>query len=247
MTIKYAIGCALFGLVLAAPAVLSAQTDNEYDDLRTLYIDEKYEKLISKGERYIGKSDAKKDPAPYLYLAKAYYEISRAEDMHEEWPPEKAFANALKWAVKYRKKDPEGILFRENDLFFEELKKTALGDAAGQMSDQKYSRAKRFYDSITKFDPENIGAYFLLGLCQMEMRSTTEANMTFKQGDELLRETDVTRMNALDKKTLRDGGIAYAEFLIAEGRRDDATETLDLLAPALAGDSEFDMLYRKVK
>ncbi len=247
MTMKYVLGCAVIGLTLTFPAMLSAQTDKDYDDLRSLYIDEKYDKLISKSERYVGKSDTKKDPAPYLYLAKAFFEISRSEEMHDEWTPEKAFANALKWAVKYRKKDPEGVLFRENDIFFEELKKTALGDAAGQMSDRKYSRAKRFYDAVTKFDPENVGAYYLLGLSQVEMRSVTEANMTFKQADDLLRETDVAALNPLDKKTLRDGGIAYAEYLIADGRRGDAAEIMDLLAPALAGDSEFDMLYRKVK
>lgn len=247
MKIKFCFGIVAACVLLFANMNVYAQSDEDFEDLRNLYIDEKYEKLISKGERYLGKTDTRKEPAPYLYLSKAYYELSRMEDMKEEYPPEKTFANALKWATKYRKKDPEGVLFRENELFFEELKKTALLDAAGFMSDQKYSRAKRYYDSMTKFDPDDAGAWLLLGYCQAQMRSMTEANMTFKTAGEVLHSTDVSNLNIQDKKTLREGGINYAEYLIEEGRRDSARATLDLLAPALQGDSEFDMLYRKVK
>ena len=247
MKITFSLGAAAVCVVLFANLTVYAQSDKDFEDLRTLYIDEKYEKLISKGERYMGKSDTRKDPAPYLYMSKAYFELSSMEDMAEDYPPEKTFANALKWATKYRKKDPEGVLFRENDMFFEELKKTALLDAAGFMSDQKYSRAKRYYDAITKFDPDDAGAWLLLGYCQMQMRSMTEAGMTYKKAGEVLHSTDVTRLNAQDKKTLREGGINYAEYLVAEGKRDSARTTMDLLAPALEGDSQFDMLYRKVK
>ncbi len=238
---------ALCMFVFLASLKLQAQQDRDYEDLRKLYIDEKYEKVIAKGEKYLGKTDSRKEPEPYMYMAKAYYEISRMEDMHEDFPPEKTFANALKWAGKYRKKDPEGVLFRENDLFFEELKKAALEEGAGFMADQKYSRAKRYYDGITKFDPNDAGAWLMLGNCQVQMRSMTEASMAYKKAGEVLHSSDVTKFNAQDKKTLRIAGIDYAEYLINDGKRDSARSTLDLLAPALQGDAQFDMLYRKVK
>ncbi len=245
MKINQALALTVYLLFIVAAA--SAQTDKDYQDLRTLYIDEKYEKLIAKGERYLGKSDSRKDPAPYLYLSKAYYEISRMEEMHDEYPPEKSFANAMKWATKYRKKDPDGVLFRENEMYFEELKKSALEEAAGYMADQKYSRAKRLYDGITKFDPDDAGAWLLLGLCQMEMRSMTEANMTLKKAGEVLHDADVSSYKAQDKATLRNGGLGYVNYLIEEGRRDSARSTLDLLRPALSGDQEFDLIDRRAK
>lgn len=235
------------GLFLLVLGSAQAQDDREFDDLQNLYLDEKYEKLIQKGEKYLGKTDTRKNPAPYLYLSKAYYEISRMEDMHEDYPPEKAFSNALKWATKYRKKDPEGVLFRENDLYFEELKKVALEEAAGFMADQKFSRAKRYYDAITKFDPDDAGAWFLLGLTQVEMRSMTEAGMAFAKGEEALERIDVTRLTGQDKKILLMGGLEYAEYQMDEGNRTAARTTLDRMAPAFEGDNEFDMLYRKVK
>lgn len=247
MKVKSMLAIAAICLAALASNTVQAQKDSDYEDLRKLYIDEKYEKLISKGEKYLGNSDTRKEPEPYMYLAKAYYEISRMEDMNEDYPPDKAFANALKWATKYRKKDPEGRLYRENDLFFEELKKAALEEAAGYTADQKHSRAKRFYDSVTKMDPEDAGAFLLLGLTQVEMRSMQEASMTFKKAGEVLHTIDVGSVNAQDKKTLRLGGIDYAQYLINEGQRDSARTTMDLLAPALAGDAQFDMLYRKVK
>jgi hypothetical protein len=226
---------------------VQAQKDEDYEDLRKLYMDEKYEKLISKGEKYLGDSDTRKEPEPYMFLSKAYYEISRMEDMHEDFPPDKAFANSLKWATKYRKKDPEGVLYLENEIFFEELKKSALEEAAGFNADQKFSRAKRFYDSITKFDPNDAGAWLLLGLTQIEMRSMMEASMSFKQAGVVLHAIDVGAVNAQDRKTLMWGGIDYGQYLINEGQKDSARTTLDLLAPALQGDNQFDALYRKVQ
>jgi len=235
------------GLFLLVLGTASAQVDKDFDDLQNLYLDEKYEKLIQKGEKYLGKSDTRKNPAPYLYLSKAYYEISLMEDMHDEYPPDKAFSNALKWATKYRKKDPEGVLYRENDLYFEELKKSALGEGAGYMADQKYSRAKRYFDAITKFDPDDAGAWFLLGLSQVQMRSMTEAGMAFAKGEEALERIDVTRLTGQDKKTLLNGGLQYVEFLMDEGKREPARTTMERMAPAFEGDNEFDALYRRIK
>ncbi len=224
-----------------------AQKDEVFEDLRNLYMDEKYEKLITKGEKYLANDDTRKDPTPYLYLSKAYYEISRLEEYAKDYPPEKAFTNALKWASKYRKKDPDGTLFRENELYFDELKKAAMGEAAGLMSDQKFSRAKRYYDAIAKFDPEDIGARFMLGYCQLQMKAAMEASIALKEAGRLMYTADLERMSAGDKKIFREGVVRYSDYLLENGMRDSARATLRKAEPVLAGDSEFDMLMRRAK
>ncbi len=236
-----------FFVLMLIAAVTQAQTDEEFEDLRNLYMDEKYEKLIVKGEKYVANDKTRKDASPYLYLSKAYFEISKLEEYNEKYPPEKAFANALKWASKYRKKDAEGALFTENDLYFRELKQSAMQEAAGFMTDEKYSRAKRYYDAICKFDPDDPGAWLMLGYCQVQMKATTEAKMTFKEAGKVLHERDLETLNSVEKKILREGIINYSQHLLDAGMRDSARVTMNLSAAVLEGDSEFDMLYKRTR
>lgn len=222
------------------------QTEDQYEDLRVLYMDQKYEKLISKAEHYVENDKTRKDAAPYLYLSKAYFEMSQNEEYAEKYPPDKAFRDALKWASKYRRKDKEGVLFKENDFYFQELKKSAIEEAGGLMSDQKYSRAKRYYDGICDFDPNNAGAWLMLGYCQLQMRATQEAKMAYTEAGKVLSTQPMESLNSTDLKLLREGVLNYADVLVNDGMRDSAKTVLDLAKPALDGDSEFDMYYKKV-
>jgi hypothetical protein len=228
---------------LITVAIVAKAQDEEFEELRILYMDEKYEKLISKSEKYTDDDDTRKDPTPYLYLSKAYYEISMREEFNEEYPPEKAFRNAMKWAAKYRRKDPEGVLFEENDMYFQELKKSAISEAGGLMSDQKYSRAKRYYDGICDFDPEDPGAWLMLGYCQLQIRNKLEAERNFEEAGKVMSTRDMTSLNSTERKLLLEGVLTYSDYLIAEGMRDSSQATLQLAYPALEGDAEFLMHY----
>ncbi len=221
-------------------------SEDSYEDLRILYMDQKYEKLISKAEHYVENDKTRKDAAPYIYLSKAYFEMSQNEEYAEKYPPDKAFRDALKWASKYRRKDKEGILYTENDFYFQELKKSAIEEAGGLMSDQKYSRAKRYYDGIIDFDPNDAGAWLMLGYCQLQMRATQEAKMAYTEAGKVMSSQSMDNLNSTDRKLLLDGVINYADVLINEDMRDSAKTVLDLAKPALDGDSEFDMYYNKV-
>ena len=238
-------------IVIAAAFVFVAgfakAQEDEFSDLRILYMDQKYEKLISKAESYVEKDKTRKSPEPYLYLSKAYFEMSQSEEFADKYPPDKAFRDALKWASKYRRKDKEGEIYDENDFFFNELKRSAIEEAGGLMSDQKYSRAKRYYDGITDFDPNDAGAWLMLGYCQMQMRSMQEAKITFVEAGKVLRTANMDKLNSTERKLLLNGVINYSDYLIEEGMKDSARTTLDLAKPALDGDSEYEMYLKKVK
>jgi hypothetical protein len=233
----------LLGLFAFSALSLSAQDDEDFEDLRILYMDGKYEKLIKKADRYTDDDDTRKDPTPYLYLSKAYYEMSRMEEFAEDYPPEKAFRDALKWASKYRRKDKQGELFDENDLYFRELKESALIEANGLISDQKYSRAKRYFDSICDFDPTDPGAWLMLGICKVEIRNVREAEMDFQKAGEVLHTRDLSTLNSIERKLLRDGILTYSDYLVEQSMRDSARVTMELAKPVLEGDREFDMKY----
>lgn len=240
----------LFLKVVLAVLILgpahSAFAQEDFEDLRILYMDGDYEKLIKKAERYAEKEDTRKSADPYLYLSKAYYEISKSEEYSEDYPPDKAFRDALKWAKKYRRKDAEGALFAENDLYFRELKESALREAGGQMAEEKYSRARRYYDAISDFDPDDPGAWLMLAYCQMKERNVRESEMSYTEAGKVLHNTDVSKLNSVERRLLLEGVLNYSDYLVKEGKRDSARATLNLAAPALEGDNEFDMALREI-
>ena len=111
------------------------------------------------------------------------------------------------------------------------------------MSDEKYSRAKRYYDGICDFDPEDAGAWLMLGYCQAMIRNQTEAKLNFKQAGQVMHTRDMTTMNSTERKLFLNGVITYHDYLIEQGMRDSARTVLELAHPALEGDSEFLMYY----
>ena len=51
-----------------------AQTDNIYDDLLVLLVNEEYKDCYNKSIKYTLKEKTKKDPLPYLFAAKSSYD-----------------------------------------------------------------------------------------------------------------------------------------------------------------------------
>lgn len=242
---KFKIQLVTVTVFVMACGLANAQSD-DFEDLRVLYMDHKYEKLISKAEAYVKKDKTKRDPEPYLYLSKAYFEMSQLEEYSKKLPSEKAFREAMKWATKYRRKDREGEIYEDNDFYFNELKKAVIEEAAGLMSDEKYSRAKRYYSSITSFDPDDPGAWLMLGYSQIMMRAAMEAKISLVEAGRVLNTVDLTRLNSVERRLLLDGVVNYSDYLMEQGMRDSVRTTLNLVKPALDGDAEFDMYFEKM-
>lgn len=236
----------LLSAILYFIAPTTAQTDKEYDDLLILYMDGKYEKLMSKSESYATNDKTKKDPLPYLFASKAYYEMSKDEQYAEDYPPDKAFRSALKWAAKYRKKDREGALMAENELYFEELKKAALVEGNAQLAEGDYNKAKRFFDAITDFDPNDPGAWMMLGYCEAKLKITESKNTLIKAGA-VMSSRDLSDLSPTEQELLKDAIIYYTTFLKDAGMRDSARTTMDMAMPVFGDDKEYQLNYSEIK
>ena len=79
-------------LLLLSATTINAQAPN-YDDLKILYADGNYEKLVKVAENYTLKDDLKKDPMPFIWLGKGLYKISLSGTDEEK------FKNAYKDAI----------------------------------------------------------------------------------------------------------------------------------------------------
>ena len=54
---------------------INASFGQGYDDLRILYADGNYEKLVKVADKYTNADNTKKDPIPYLWLSKGLYKL----------------------------------------------------------------------------------------------------------------------------------------------------------------------------
>lgn len=114
-----------------------------YDDLIIYFADGDYEKLVDKAEKYMDKDDSKNDPQPYLWSAKANFEMSKDQKYDEDFP--KAFNDAISDAGKALKKDKENTIFDEHKAFYTDLKVAVVEDIKNQIEGGEYSRLRGLY------------------------------------------------------------------------------------------------------
>lgn len=216
----------------------------DYEDLLTLFVDEKYEKVLKKAEGYTLDDDSKKDPVPYLFMSMAFYEISKMEDMKETYP--NAFKDALKYVSKYAGKDKQREYGRDYEDFFEEIRKATMSEAEIMTDQMKYTKAKSMYDYLTDLDPNDAGAFIMLGMTYQSMKSKKEAELAFKTAKELLSSKKCTVSNKDQIGFLKAALISYATYLSENGRKSEAIEWLDLGKDFFPEDKEYQVNYDSI-
>lgn len=222
--------------ILAGNFVFS---QNNYDDLINLQIDEKYEKLLYKAEKYVLGEKTKKDPLPYLLMSIGYFEISKLSEMKEDYP--KAFKNALKYAVKYRKKDKNDEFFNEYTDYFEELRTATITEAEIFYEMEKYSKVKGYYKYLFKIDDFDTGAHVMYGVCMDLLKSKKEALTAYEKGQQLLNDNGCDNLTEAQTLLLKIALIRVAEHQSGLGNSADAKEWMKKGEPCLGEDNEYKM------
>jgi tetratricopeptide (TPR) repeat protein len=170
---------------LPLPYFLNAQPPN-YEDLLVLYVDGEYEKCIKRSEKYIDDSDTRRDPLPYLYASKCYHEMSKLEEFTSQEEYRKADRDALKYAVKYRKKDKDLAYFHVHEDYWRELNKYAMDMGLMWYDQGEYSKARQIFSRMVGYDPQNPGAWQMLALTQAKARMLRDAKESMATAQELL-------------------------------------------------------------
>ena len=235
----------LFICALSYGLVATAQK-HVYEDLLVLLIDEKYKQCLSKSLNYSEKEDCRKDPLPYLYISMCYYEMSKLEEYDEDYP--KAFRDALKYAKKFRKKDKNVEFFHNYEDYWSELNTDCAGVAEIYMDEMAWSKAKRYYDYMVNYHPENPGAWLHYSLAQKKYGQVREADESLMKFDETLAAIpDLGNLSEDQKKLLKSALIKYAEELESEGSKTTALEYLEKGRELYRGDKEFEGYYQSLK
>ncbi|MDF1673584.1 MAG: hypothetical protein P1U41_08760 [Vicingaceae bacterium] len=98
-----------------------AQKTKKVDDLTFLFVDEKYDKVVYKGEALMQDADYRKHPLVYIYTSMSYYEMSKLPGKYSVDEKDSEFPKTLKMAqkhlYKFVKTDQKAPKYYDNSWF----------------------------------------------------------------------------------------------------------------------------------
>lgn len=230
------------GLVLFSNMAM-AQSD--YDDLRILYADGAYEKLVKKAESYTAKDDTKYDPVPYIWLAKGLYKISLSGTDDERF--KNAYKDAIKFlgkGIKYDVKKNDGQAMEEFSEFITDFQLTCANRISNDIEAGDYRKAYSWAGRYKKITQNPVGVYLILGACKYIQKDRSTARANWKEADAILPTiTGVDNWSEADRTVLKIGIIETAKAYKLGLQDDKAKDILGKAAQWFEGDEDWQRRY----
>ena len=215
---------AAFGANAQVVGAMNVKFEKQYDQ-------GKFEDCAYNAESMLENDKYKDDPEIMLWCAMCWYEVSQMNDAKkkEEYP--KALQDAMKYVAKFRKKDKDGNMFRDNKDFFENLKKAVIAESAPHMDDDKKRRiAVTNYKALNKAIPEDNAVLFMKGVGEHLNKNVGEGDNNIKAAMKGLT-TDFSnpkyKIGKVSGPLLQEAMGRYAEHLAKGGMQDSARKTMD--------------------
>lgn len=222
-----------------------AQPESDYDDLKILFADGNYEKLVRQCEKYIGKDDTKKDPLPYLWMTKALYYIDISGSDDENF--KNAYKDGIGYLGKCFKYDEDGACQEEHSEFIDEFTMACVERISNDILAGDYRKAYSWNVKYKKITNQPAGVLFMEGACKYQNGDKGGANSAWKEAaEELDKVTSIEDWSKADVRLLRNGVIQTAEAMIKGRQLDKAKDVLNKVAPWFEEDEEFKEEYDKV-
>lgn len=154
------------------------QNTKVIEKLRTLYQEGKFLKLEFKCYNLSMHDEVKREPLLYLYWSMANYEIAKAGTYEEDYP--KAYKDAIKYGIKFARKDKEKEFLKEGGEHLKLLQDEVLASAEDFLAEGNLKKARSQFKVLTKFDKFNFHAWFMKSYLELELKLTNDARVTFE-------------------------------------------------------------------
>jgi hypothetical protein len=222
----------------------SAQAPN-YDDLKILFADANYEKLVREAEKYTLKEELKKDPMPHVWMAKGLYKISLSGTDDEKFKNAyKEAITALGKAIKIDMKDSTSVRLEDHQEFIEKFQLSMVELISNELSTSQYSKASGWVLKYYKVTRNPIGAKYLEGATKFLNADKGGANTLWKEAEAMLtklksQENPIENWSEADRTMLRMGILETAQCFIKAKQKEKAKILLGKVAPWFENDDEF--------
>jgi hypothetical protein len=236
----------LFLLVIGSyPTVFYAQAP-EYDDLKIMYADGKYEKLVATADKYSNKDDLKKDPFPSIWLAKGLYKISTTSLVEDE-----KFKNAYKESIaalaRVIKLDKDSNCINTHRDFVDEFQMGVARRVEDALSADKLRDASGWATKYYKITKNPIGAKYIESVGKFRNSDKGGAAAIWKECEAMMSKiNDLETWSEADKLFFRMGILQAAECQLASRQQEKAINLLNKVAPWFGEDEEFKTRYNEI-
>jgi len=169
----------IFLAIALLPVLAFAQEDKKIQDIKFLYVDEKYDKCISKCESLSDNDSYSRNPLVYIYGSMSYFEVSKNPDKYDEELSKKPFRNSMKWAYKFGRKDKKKEYAQEFAEFLKILKDSASKLGQTFYLTEDFRKSYTIYKDAAKFSNDPV---FLMwkGLSELKKNNIAGGEMSVK-------------------------------------------------------------------
>jgi hypothetical protein len=217
----------------------------KYDELKILYADENYEKLVARAEKYTASDKTKKEVPPYIWLAKGLYKISESGTTDEKF--KNAYKDAIKYlskGMKYDLKYNEGATLAEHQEFIDMFKMTLVERITNELEGENYKKAYAWAIKYQKITQHLAGVKYLQGACKMRDSDRSSARTLWGDADKFLAEvTGVDGWSEADKAMLKMGALQTAAVYKSSRQMDKAKAVLNKVAQWFENDEDWKTKY----
>lgn len=221
--------------------ISTAQPPN-FDDLVILYADGNYEKLVAQAEKYTLKEDLKKNPVPFMWLAKGLDKVAASGTDNERF--KNAYKDAIGAMSKVVKNDKDTACFNANIEFVESFQMGLIERVNNEISANDFKKAAGWDTKYYKVSFNILGAKYLEGACKYKATDKGGANAQWALCEkELAKVTSVENWTKADLEILKIGVLLTAECYNASRLTDKAKNLLNKVAPWFEEDADFKAKY----
>ncbi|WP_300663579.1 hypothetical protein [Fluviicola sp.] len=217
----------------------------EYNDLRILYADGDYEKLVRASEKYVLSDKTKSDALPHMWMARGLYKVSLSGSADEKY--KNAYKEAIGEVGKSIKYDKSGDVQTEYAEFFDEFKNSLVEMIRNEIEVPDYKKAATWVLKYFKINMTSIGAKYLDGVCKYRNSDKGGANTAWKEAETLLKSvSDIDSWSKAEKDLLMMGVIQTAECYISSKQVDKAKAVMSKVAQWYEGNEDFKTKYDEI-
>jgi len=216
-----------------------------YDDLRILYADGNYDKLIKVSSSYSTHDKTKNDPLPHLWLGRGLYKMSLSGNSEEKY--KNAYKEAVASVGKCIKLDKAGDVQREYDEFIQEFKMSLIEVIANDIATPDFKKANSWVLKYYKLDPTSLGAKYLEAACKFRNADKGGANTAWKEAEKKLVALEtIDTWSKADIALFKMGILQSAECYVISRQVDKAKTLLGKVAQWFEEDEEFKAKYDEI-
>lgn len=217
----------------------------EYNDLRILYADGDYEKLVRAAEKYTLNDKSKSDALPHLWMARGLYKVSLSGTDNEK------FKNAYKEAVgelgKAIKYDKDGSVQAEYKEFFDEFTNSLVTVIKNDLEIPDYRKASSWVIKYYKINMKSVGSKYLDAVCKYRTGDKGGANTLWREADALLKATpNIDDWTQAEKDLLMIGVMETADCYLTMKQVGKAKEIMGKVAQWYEKNAEFKEKYDEI-